>query len=328
MENIYPQKLKKGDKVAVIAPARSMHLINAETRSIAKENFDRLGLELVFGKHVEEFDNFNSATVDKRIEDLHWAFEDSQIKGVFTVIGGFNSNQLLEYIDWEKISTNPKVFCGFSDITVLHNSIYAKTGLVTYYGPHYSTFGQKLGLDYTIEYAEKAVMQTDQIEVTPSDNWSDDSWWMDQKDRDFIKNDGYWVINPGEAQGKALGGNLGTFNLLMGTEFMPDVRDSILFIEDDSESQAWHFDRQLQAVLHQRGFETVKAVVIGRFQKESKITKEELESIIKSKKELLNIPVVANVDFGHTEPRITIPIGGEAKIKATKKTADILFLRH
>ncbi|MBD3329849.1 LD-carboxypeptidase, partial [Candidatus Dojkabacteria bacterium] len=237
MKYNFPTKLKKGDKVAIIAPARSMHIINNATRANAKEHFQQLGLELVFGNNVEEVDFFNSASIEKRVDDIHWAFSDPDISAIFTVIGGFNSNQLLDYIDWDLIKANPKVFCGFSDITILNNSIYAKTGLVNYYGPHYSTLGQKFELEYTLKFLRQAVIENDDIEVVPSDNWTDDEWWMDQENRALIKNEGYWTIHEGEAEGKILGGNVGTFNLLHGTQYMPDISDSILFIEDDSESQ-------------------------------------------------------------------------------------------
>src|SRR5680860_43589 len=129
MKKIFPQKLKKGDKVRVIAPSRSMAIISQETRDIAKNRFEELGLELSFGKHIEEIDDFVSSSIESRIEDLHDAFCDSRVKAIFTVIGGFNCNQLLQYIDWDLIKNNPKIFCGFSDITALNNAIYAKTGL-------------------------------------------------------------------------------------------------------------------------------------------------------------------------------------------------------
>src|SRR5680860_1772809 len=139
MKKIFPQKLKKGDKVRVIAPSRSMAIISQETRDIAKNRFEELGLELSFGKHIDEIDDFVSSSIESRIEDLHDAFCDSRVKAIFTVIGGFNCNQLLQYIDWDLIKNNPKIFCGFSDITALNNAIYAKTGLVSYSGPHYLT---------------------------------------------------------------------------------------------------------------------------------------------------------------------------------------------
>ena len=127
-----------------------------------------MGLKLNFGKHLEEKDEFVSSSVKSRIEDLHDAFRDQNVKAIITVIGGFNSNQLLKYLDWNLIKNNPKIFCGYSDITALNNAIFANTGLISYSGPHYSTFGQELYFEYTLEYFKKCFFSEDQFEIIPS----------------------------------------------------------------------------------------------------------------------------------------------------------------
>ncbi|MFA5770268.1 MAG: S66 peptidase family protein [Patescibacteria group bacterium] len=315
---MYPEKLKSGDEVRIIAPSRSVKILSDEIKNIANKRFEDLGFKLSFGKHVDETDEFNSSSIKSRVEDLHDAFTDKNVKGIITVIGGFNSNQLLKYIDWDLIKNNPKIFMGYSDITVLNNAIFAKTGLVTYSGPHYSSFGQKLYFDYTLEYFKKCLMEDNPFEIKPSDSWSDDAWYLDQNKRELIKNLGYLVINEGESEGTILGANLCTFNLLQGTEFFPNLTDSVLFLEDDAETVPHTFDRDLQSLIHLPDFNKVRGLVIGRFQKKSNMTNDLLIKIIKTKKELNNIPVIANVDFGHSDPKITFPIGGEVKIVALK----------
>ena len=328
----YPSKLKKGDEIRVIAPARSLAIISKEQRDIANKRFLDLGFKLTFGKYVEEIDNFNSSKIESRIEDLHEAFSDKKIKTILTVIGGFNSNQLLRYLDWSIIKNNPKILCGFSDITALSNAIYAKTGLVSYSGPHYSSFGEKLNFDYTSEYFKKCLMNDDSFDILPSENWSDDVWYKEQNNRQIIKNAGWWTINKGRAKGLILGGNLCTFNLLQGTEYFPKFKeDTILFIEDDDmvgDQFDVAFDRDLQSVIHQPGFEKIKGLVIGRCEIGSRMTVEKLKEIILSKLELKNIPVIANVDFGHTTPRITFPIGGVAEIEVGDNPSSIKILKH
>lgn len=328
MEAIYPQKLKKGDEVRVIAPSRSMAIISDESRKIAGTRFQELGVRLTFGRHTEEKDEFISSSIESRIEDLHEAFIDEKVRGIITVIGGFNCNQLLKYIDWSIIKNNPKILCGFSDITALNNAIFTKTGLVTYSGPHYSSFGQKLYFDYTLEYFKKCLFSDASFEIRPSEKWSDDLWYMDQNDRKLIPNNGYLVINEGVTQGTIVGANLCTLNLLQGTEFMPNIRDTILFIEDDEESKPHTFDRDLQSLIHQPGFDKVKGLVIGRFQNGSKMTLELLTQIVKAKKELGGIPVLAGVDFGHTDPKITFPIGGKISLKVSRKGSKIELIKH
>lgn len=313
---IIPSKLKLGDEIRVIAPSRSMGIINDEIKKIADQNLSELGLKVTFGQHINEIDDFRSSSIESRIADLHDAFTDNNVRGILTVIGGYNSNQLLDYIDWNLIKNNPKVFCGYSDITALNNAIYAKTGLVNYSGPHYSTFGQKKYFDYTREYFRKCLMSETSFDIEPSPIWTDDPWYKDQDNRHPIKNQGMIVINKGEAEGTILGSNLCTFNLLQGTEYFPKLDGSILFLEDDDESSADTFDRDLQSLINQPGFPKVKGLVIGRFQKASKMTPELLKQIIKSKKPLDNIPVIADADFGHTDPKFTFPIGGTVTITA------------
>ncbi len=139
---IFPSKLQRGDTIAIIAPSRSFSILSSSCIEIANQRFQKLGLQVVFGKYIQEIDAFASSSIESRIADLHWAFSDPSIKAIFTVLGGFNSNQLLPYIDWDLIKNNPKILCGYSDITALQNAIFANTGLVTYSGPHYSSFGQ------------------------------------------------------------------------------------------------------------------------------------------------------------------------------------------
>lgn len=328
MDAIYPEKLKKGDEIRIIAPSRSMAIISEECRKTANDRLEKQGFKLSFGKFVEEKDEFASSNVKSRLEDLHDAFSDQKVKAILTVVGGFNSNQLLGFTDWQLIRNNPKIFCGFSDITALNNAIFAKTGLVNYSGPHYSSFGQRLYFDYTLDYFEKCLLNDLPFVIEPSNKWSDDAWYMDQDNRKLINNDGYWIFNEGETLGTILGANLCTFNLLQGTEFMPDLAESILFLEDDEESNSHHFDRDLQSLIHLPGFNKVRGLVIGRFQKASEMTKNLLYKIIKSKNELNGIPVVANVDFGHTDPKITFPIGGQVSLEINGKECNINITKH
>lgn len=313
---IIPEKLKRGDEVRIIAPSRSLNIISEECRNNANKVFESLGLKLSFSKNIEKCDEFFSSSIKDRIEDLHEAFLDKNVKAIFTVIGGYNSNQLLKYIDYEIVRNNPKIFCGYSDITALSCAIYHKTGLINYSGPVYSTFGMEKGLDYTIEYMKKALMENSEFEVKQSETWSDDLWYINQKDRNVISNEGFNYINEGEADGKIIGGNLCTLNLLQGTEFMPSLENVILFIEDADLTFAEIFDRDLQSLIHQKDFDKVKGIVFGRFQVKSNISEETFRKIITSKKELRNIPIIFNINFGHTTPHITFPIGGFAKIVA------------
>ena len=315
-----PEKLKVGDEVRIIAPARSMNILGEDTIEIATKRLNDLGLKVTYGKYVNESQEyFNSASIEHRVEDLHDAFADKNVKAILTVIGGFNSNQIIDYLDYDLIKNNPKILCGFSDITAVLDSIYARTGLVTYYGPHFSSFGMKKGFEYELEYFKKMFFEGNKIDIESSSKWSNDPWFIDQENRNFIDNKGMFIINEGEAEGKIVGGNLCTLNLLNGTKFMPDLNDTILFIEDDAlarEIFMVEFDRNLEALTMQKGFENVKGIVIGRAEIDAKMTDDKWIRIIKGKEKLKNIPVIAGADFGHTTPIFTFPIGGKAKLVA------------
>lgn len=320
---IFPRKLKTGDEIRVVAPSHTLGIISQNVRAIANQRLSDLELRVTFGKHVEEKDDFLSSSIIARIEDIHDAFKDQNVKAVLAVIGGFNSNQLLRNIDWDIIRKNPKIFCGYSDFTILNNSFLAKTGLVTYSGPAYSTFGQERYFEYTLDHFSQCLFSNNPFQIMPSTQWSDDPWYKDQQARQLVENPGYLVINEGQASGTIIGGNIGTLQLLQGTEYFPDLTDSVLLIEDDEESLPHHFDRDLQSLIHQPNFSQVKGIVIGRFQKASSVSDEALSQIIKSKQELNHIPVMANADFGHTSPIFTFPIGGECLLDTQKKLIEI-----
>lgn len=323
MQKIIPQKLQKGDNVMIVAPSRGLKLIGQDCRQIATERFQNMGLHVEFAPNTtdENWNMLGTGSIEQRVEDIMTAFKDKSVKAIFTVLGGFNSNQILSHLDYDVIRENPKIICGFSDITAVLAAINAKTGLETYYGPHYSSLGMLKGCEYTLNYMQKMFFSDEPVILEPATEWSDDLWFIDQQKREFIKNEGFWVLHEGKAEGTIVGGNLCTFNLLLGTDMRPAfAENTILMIEDDEESYPQAFDRNLQALCHQPDFKNVKGLVIGRFQKKSKIDREMLEFIINNKPELKNIPVIANVDYGHTTPIITIPFGGYATIQNTNIT--------
>ncbi|MBT2662413.1 S66 peptidase family protein [Bacillus sp. ISL-45] len=322
---MFAPKLAPGDEIRVIAPATSMIILKEAQVDLAVKRLTKLGFNVTFGKNADAHDEFFSSSIAERIEDLHDAFADPNVKGILPAIGGYNSNQLLKYIDFDLIAANPKVFCGYSDITALQLAIYQKTGLVTYSSPFFSSFGVKHGLEYTLESFLQAVTNDAPYEIVPSNTWSDDAWYLDQENRTFHEQSGYLILQEGEAEGRLIGGNLCTINLLQGSEFMPSIKDSILFIEDDEESHSRSFDRDLQSLLHLPDADSIKALLIGRFQKNSNITEEALRKIISSKEELRNIPIIANVNFGHVQPLATLPIGAVATIKAAGGQTEIFI---
>jgi muramoyltetrapeptide carboxypeptidase len=325
---IVPPKLRAGSSVRVIAPAQSLAVIGPDTRAEADRRLAALGLRVSFGEHVEVADDFSSSPAGDRLADLHAAFADPQVDGILTVLGGFNSNQLLTGIDYDLIAANPKVMCGFSDITALSGALLARSGLVTYSGPHYSTFGMKRHFEYTEAGFRACLMAADPIELSPAPAWSDDPWFLDQENRRLEPGTDWWVLQEGAAAGAIVGGNLCTLNLLQGTAFMPSLDDAVVFAEDDEQSKPWDFDRGLVSLLQQPGFAAVRALVIGRFQRDTGMTRELLTQIVATKPQLAGLPVIGNIDFGHTTPAFTFPVGGGIEVRADRAAPRLTITRH
>ncbi len=319
MQPLFPSKLKSGDEIRVIAPSRTMGIISPANRLFAIQALEDLGLRVTFGQHVNEHDGMHSSSVESRLSDLHEAFSDQDVKGILAVIGGYNSNQLLDYIDYDLIRENPKIFCGFSDITALGNAIYHKTGLITYSGLHFSSFAMQKGFEYSCAYFKKIFFESKEISVAPSKEWSEDAWYVDQEKRLFHTNAGYKIVNPGQAEGKIIGGNLGTLQLLRGTPFMPSLEDAILFLEEVSSSsdvEVYEFERNLQSLTQAPDFKKVRAIILGRFESTFGMTNEKLHTILTTKPALKTLPLITNADFGHTTPIFTFPIGGICRLRA------------
>lgn len=334
IKNIYPSRLKKGDEIRIIAPSRSMRILSEDTIRLATQRLTELGLNVTFGKNVMKSQNdiYNCATIEERLEDLHTAFLDKNVKGILTVVGGYNSNQLLKYIDYDIIKSNPKIFCGLSDITAIQNAIYAKTGLVTFSGIHFSNFGMKQGFEYSEEYFKKMFLtESKEIYVESSDEYSSDEWFLMQDNRTFLKNEGMSAINFGTAEGTIIGGNLCTLNLLQGTEFMPNLEDKILFLEDTGNLNSnfiLEFDRNLESLMQLKQFAKVRGIVFGRAEENSEMTIEKWKMMIKNKADLNKIPIIINANIGHTTPIFTFPIGGKCKIKASKSKCEISLIKE
>lgn len=308
-----PAKLQVGDEIRIVAPSRSGAILAEDGVKSATERLEALGFKVTFGTYAFESDLHYSASIEHRIEDVHEAFRDPAVKGILTVIGGFNSNELLPYLDYELIGNNPKVFCGYSDITAIASAITAKTGMITYSGPHFSSFSMDIDREWQTKFFKKCLMQEEQFKITPSEQWSDDSWYMDQENRTFEPTE-WKVYNEGTVEGRIFGANLCTLNLLQGTEYMPELGDSILFIEDDEMTIPETFARDLTSLLQVTG--EIRGLVLGRFQRSSKVTDEQIHYILDKHPMLQNIPVLYDVDFGHTQPMFTFPIGGEVVLNS------------
>jgi len=325
----FPPKLRVGSHVRVVAPARSRAMVTAgnDNAAVAERRLAELGLTVSYGDHVDESDRYHSSSIASRVADLHAAFADPSVDAILSVIGGYNSNELLPHLDFDLIDHHPKILCGYSDITAIQSAIFARTGLVTYSGPHWSTFGMRELGEMTSSWFKQVLMGQEPVALEASPWFTDDAWFLDQDHRTQIATDGWWPIQPGDTQGQIIGGNLCTLNLLQGTPWMPSLRDVVLFLEDDELSNPVEFRRDLNSLMQLPDAHTVRGLVIGRFQNASGMAREDLEAIVATIPSLAGKPIVANVDFGHTNPLITFPIGGRVELHVANATR-ITFPQH
>jgi len=306
-------KLQYGDEIRVVAPSMSLSEVWSNVRQHAIDFWDKENFHLSYSARSHELDKYHSSSITSRVSDLHEAFLDPNVKMIISCLGGFNANQILPYLDYELIANHPKIICGYSDITALLNAIYARTGLITYHGPHFSTFGFNKDNEYTKNALFKCIKDKKPFAVSPSQN-----------------TDKYHIIQEGTCEGIIIGGNLCTLNLLQGTPYMPNIRSKILFLEDDNimgQYFSYEFERNLVSLLQSEGAESVKGIILGKFDKSCGMTLERVADIVCGKVPP-NIPVVFGVDFGHVFPIITFPIGGTAQITANREKVIINVIEH
>ena len=315
-------------EVRLIAPSLSLSLKDKAKIVKAEKYFKSLGYTLTIGKYVFQKDNyFGCSSIENRVADLMDAFLDKNVEIILCANGGYNVNQILPYIDYKKVQQNPKILIGYSDITALLIAIIKKTTLTTYYGPMLDGFSS--GNEYTLKYFEKILEKKDFF-ITSSKEIYDYQKINGKIKEVTIKNNGMIPIQEGKAIGKIIGGNLCTLNLLQGTEYMPDLNNSILFLEDDADDYGndvflLEFDRNLESLLQLSNC-NIKGIVFGRFQLCSNMNLDKLKALIRNKPKLKDIPIVYGADFGHTNPMFTLPLGAYCQLEIKKSNIIIKII--
>lgn len=299
MEILRPTISPGEQGIRVVAPSRSIAILGDETINSAENNLRTLGFNVSYGLNVNERDSQDTSSVESRISDINDALRDEDVDILLAAIGGYSTNQLLPFIDWDIFRKNPKVFCGYSDLTILCNSIFQMSGVVTYYGPNFSSFAKPESLGETGRKF-RSTIEGESEEIT-----SDDS---DEKGQIVVVNEGY-------ANGILIGGNLNSFNLLQGTEYFPNVENPVFLIEDDYLTDKGTFDRDLESLIQSKGFRNARGLIFGKFPKETGVTTDSIKAVINRHGKLSTIPIVSCVDFGHTNPKRTIPIGGNVSMR-------------
>lgn len=320
---IKPYRLKKGDTIGVIAPADPVKGVCPD--DLIERGYTYLrdkGFEVLEGKSVREFSKgYTAGSIETRVDDIHEFLKNDSVACIMSFWGGFNSNQLLDHLDYELIKAKRKIFIGYSDVTALTNAITTKTGLITFSGPGIISFAKPQPFDYTWSYFERVCLYGERVAVISSSEFADDMYFLrEDNDHRIIKhNEGIKVYKDGVAKGQIIAGNLQTILLLNGTEYSEDVAKKILFVEEDETSTPAHIDRFFCQMKQLGWLDKIGGLVIGRFTEYSQFSSEDtLEEILDRYLSDVSYPVLYNADFGHSDPMITIPHGGMCHIEGSQ----------
>jgi len=327
------KKLMYGDTIGIVSPSDSVNpKLFPKRISRAIQTITKMGFKIKLGKYI--YDN-NSALIspEKRASDINDMFEDKEVKAILTTWGGLCANQILPLLDYNLIKSKPKIIMGYSDTTAIINTILSKSNLVTFHGPallkEFGEFPQPF--EYTINSFEQAVMnETLSIQLNPPTQWTDEWLEWDKNDyarsRKLNKNNGWHFFGDGNPVGKLVGGNLPTITALTGTEYLPELNGAILILEDiiPKNQDLRYIFRELSHLEQVGVFEEIKGILFGKNSNCLPVTEKILNKKFVSIAKKYNFPIVTAVDFGHTDPKLTLPLGIKVKIDSNEKKISLL----
>ncbi len=306
-----PKRLKEGDLVGFINPAGAM--FNPDGAEIAREAMAALGLQSKYGDHLFDRYGYLAGRDEDRAADINSFFADPEVKAVLALRGGWGCNRLLPLLDYDLIRENPKIVMGMSDITGLLLGIYAKTGLVNYYGP---TGGSSWN-EFTTENARRVLFDGEAL--TMRNKVSTDDRLVQVKNRVL-------TITKGTARGPLLGGNLTVLTAMVGSDYLPDFDGSILFVEDLNE-EIYRVDRMLTQLSLAGILDRISGFVFGDCKNcdpgggYGSLT---LLEVLSDHIAPLGVPAWYGSMIGHIADKFTVPLGVEAEIDADEGTIKLL----
>jgi muramoyltetrapeptide carboxypeptidase len=301
---IFPRKLQAGDTIGIVAP--SFFIEKREDAQRGFETIEQLGFKIKYGRNVfNRFEN-TTASAQQRADEINEMFCDKTVGGIICTDGGCRAIELVKMLDYEAIRNNPKLFIGSSDITHLQMAIYAKANVPSVYGLDIvNGFGQS-------ENARKQCIINFFLALVKHDC----------KHLELPEFSPWRVLRKGKCRGTLVGGWLDAINNLSGSEYFPEDEKIILFWEAVSLEQ-----NKIMMILNSlqlsNWFDKVKGMIIGKLTDCEEIEYHDCipnfyEFIIRIA-EKFNFPVITNVDFGHVQTNLSLPIGLEVEINTEKK---------
>ncbi len=285
-----PNKLKKGETIGLIAPSSPIEKDDLEIINQSIMLMESSGFHIKFAPNALSNTLGYGATAKQKAEDINTMFEDKEVKAIFCVSGGFNSNSTFDYLDYDKIKYSPKIICGFSDSTSILNVIYQKTGLVTFHGPTFkalTSWQTSYGYEEVIKRFVEGVLSLGQAD------------------------DEYTTIQEGVARGILVGGNLSLVNEMVTGKYAIDFTDKILFLEELFLETPPALVSNYFYHMKQNGvFDKIKGIWLGNYDGSVSIEQILLDTLEGEYK----FPIIKSNNFGHIDKKTVIPIGTKAKI--------------
>ena len=330
---IKANRLCAGDMIGIASPSWGGPAAFPHRLENGIEYLESRGFRVRVASHACGNSGFVSGTAAQRTTDLHDLFEDTEVAAIIASVGGDHSCHLLPHLDFDLIAQNPKIFMGYSDVTVLNVAIWHRTGLVTFNGPAIMTdFAEyPCPLDYTIRHFERAVCSGEAIgRIHPAAGWTEELLdWKTKTDltraRRMDESPGWTWLRDGVGEGELVGGCMESLQHLRGTDFWPDFEGRILFLETSEEKPSPArvdgilMDYENMGVLNQ-----IIGLLLGRPMYYSDSEKAELREVVRNRTAEYSFPIVTDMDFGHTAPQFTLPLGCVARIDSGSKTFEVV----
>ena len=295
-----------------------------------KEYLVSKGVRVIDGNLFGKQDFYRSGSIKERADEFNQLLYNDDVQVLMAAIGGNNTNSILPYIDYEYLMNHPKIIIGYSDTTALLLGIYAKTGLVTFYGPALaSSFGEfPPFVDMTFDNFKDVIFEGVEVpyEYKMPSVWTDEFINWSQQDRGKEEYTNSWVsVIPGVCRGRLIGGNLNTMEGFFGTEYMPEIRKGdILFIED-SLKDACTIERTFSMLKLAGVFDKISGIILGKHEKfDDNGTGRKPYEILLEVLDDCRIPFLAEFDCCHTHPMFTLPIGCQVELDVTNKRVTLL----
>ena len=319
-----PRLPMNGAKVAIFSPSSSSLAQFPERTNRAKASLEEaLNCDVLIPPASLEKRNYVSLSAQRAADELHRLATDCSIHMVMMAIGGYNTNRLLPFINFELLKRNAKIYCGYSDASTLLMAIYSSANLVTFHGPALlPQFGEIGGpFPETVDGLRRSVRGVIG-EITPASSWtSERSNWNDKtgSERVRIRSEGWEIWREGACEGPCIGGNIASLNALIGTKWAPSTQGTIFFIEAvGDDAYLPRLDRALTHMRQAGWFDKIGGLIVGRSPEAIPIKKRTLKNVVMDAMEGLHVPIVAGIECGHVDPMVTIPIGGIGQLEVRR----------